>query len=89
MDIEKIIGLKVVAIKGCRYDMRKKRNFSPHYIIFDDEKTFIELDDQDYYTYHDANSNAKTISITQNDIFWKLLMSDEKRYPDADEDIMF
>ena len=89
MDIEKIIGLKVVAIKGYRYDMRKKRNFSPQYIVFDDEKTFIELEDQDYFTYHDADSSAKTISINQDARFWKVLMSDEKCYPDADEDIMF
>ncbi len=89
MELANIIGLEVVAIKGRRHDMRKKKNFSPQYIIFNDEKTFIELEDQDYYTYHDADSSAKTISINQDPRFWKLLMSDEKRYPDADEDIMF
>jgi hypothetical protein len=89
MDIANIIGLKVVAIKSRRIDMRKKKNFRPQYIVFDDGKTFIELEDQDYYTYHDADSSAKTISINQDAKFWKFLMSDEKRFPDSDEDIMF
>jgi hypothetical protein len=89
MDIANIIGLKVVAIKSFRTDLRKKRNFSPRYILFNDGKTYIELEDQDPYTYHDFDFGAKNISVMQDARVWGAIMHDEKRYPDADEDIMF
>jgi hypothetical protein len=87
MDIAKIIGLKVVAIKGMRTDMRRKKGFSPDFILFDDGQTYIELDDQDYYAYHDCDACAKTIQVWQNADRWKAMMEDEKHYPDADKDI--
>lgn len=87
MEIQKIIGLEVVAIKGIRTDMRKKINFRPQYIMFDDEKTYIELDEQDCFTYHDCDYSAKTIHVLQDEVTWNRIMENEKHYPDADLDI--
>jgi hypothetical protein len=87
MKLAEIIGLKVVAIKGWRTDMRRKKGFSPQWILFSDHLTYIELDDQDYYAYHDCDSSAKTIQVWQNADRWKAMMEDEKHYPDADTNI--
>ncbi len=87
MEFEKLIGLKVVAIKGWRTDMRRKKNFSPEWIMFSDHQTFIELEDQDYITYHDCATSAKHISIRQDAARWKAIMEDPDHYPDADTDI--
>jgi len=87
MDIKKIIGLKVLAIKGIRTDMRKKKNFEPHFILFDDEKTYIEVESQDPYTYHDFNPSAKSFRVMENEFMWKNIMTEEKHFPDADQDI--
>jgi hypothetical protein len=87
MEIQKIIGLKVVAIKGVRTDMRRKKHFYQQYILFDDGKTYIELDDQDYYTYHDCDSGAKRISVWQDESVWRRIIANENHYPDADMDI--
>ncbi len=87
MEIAKIIGLKVVAIKHLRTDRRKKKGLSPDYILFDDKKTYIELDDQDSYTYHDYDPGAKRMSIMQDEKLWKIMMNDDGRFPDANTDI--
>jgi len=87
MDIREIIGLKIVAIKGYRSDMRRKKGFRPQYIFFDDNETYIELDDQDYHDYHDCDSTAKRILVWRDAINWKRIMEDEKHYPDCDMDI--
>lgn len=84
LTIQAIIGLKVVAIKGFRTDMRRKKGFDPEYILFDDEKTYIEIDRQDYHTYHDCDSSARLIQVKRDSAFWEFMMTDEKTYPDAD-----
>jgi hypothetical protein len=62
-DLGCIIGLKVTAIKGFETDRRKTKYISPKFILFDDEETYIELEDQDYYSYHDCSTSAKHIRI--------------------------
>ena len=42
-----LIGKSVVAVKGTRTDRRIK-DVSPQYIMFNDDETFVELEDQDY-----------------------------------------
>ena len=86
MKLKNIIGKKVVAIKGFRTDMRRKKNFTAEYILFDDGETYIELEDQDGYTYHDCDSDAKIIRIRQNKKAWEDMMSNENNYPAADTD---
>jgi hypothetical protein len=81
-----VVGKKIVAIKGFRSDMRRKRGFSAIYVMFDDGETYLEFESQDYYTYHDCDPNAKIIRTFKNKMFWDLVMTDEKHYPDADID---
>ena len=93
MEMNKIIGLKVVAIKGItngvdKYGRRKKSGFKPDYILFDDKMTYIELEEQDPYDFHDCNWSAREIQICQNYNIWKAIMDDKNgNYPDADTDL--
>jgi len=84
-----IIGLKVVAIKGFRMKpfKKKKQHIEPVYILFDDASTFIELEEQDYYSFHDCSSSiARVIIIRKNAERWLELMT-SGYFPDATKDI--
>ena len=63
MRLKKIIGKKVVAIKTCCLDERKKRGFEPDYILFDDKKTLLKFEEQDPYDYHDCSFSARHIVL--------------------------
>jgi len=71
----KLIGLKIIACK--KYEKNKYAD-SPKFIFFNDGKTFIELDDQDYYTYHDCSSSAKEIKIFQDEQTYNNLINSKK-----------
>lgn len=78
------INKRIVSIKGWCTDRRKKKNIEPCYVLFDDKKTFIELEDQDYYAYHDCDGSAKTITTREDARMWKLIFDNESgNYPDA------
>lgn len=81
--IGNIVGLSIVTIKSDNLDKRKRCK-EPTWILFNDKKTFISLEEQDYYTYHDCDSSARILRIVQDPIQWKHL---KENYPDATEDI--
>ena len=83
----KIIGLKVTTIRTFRNDQRKKKYLHPMYILFSDKKTVIELDEQDYYSYHDCSSCARTINIREDEQNWKRIFDDLEHYPESNTDI--
>jgi hypothetical protein len=86
MDITTIINKKVVAIKGYNSRWNDKRvkhhNTEPEFILFDDGSTFIELEGQDYHSYHDCNPSAKHILIQKDRDRWNSIMT-SKMYSDA------
>jgi len=53
MELNKIIGLKVVGIKGFCSCGKRENYILPEIILFDDKKTMIILETQDYESYHD------------------------------------
>ena len=83
--IEKIRGLKVVALKGNDPFFRDKRfkNIEVKYILFSDKKTFIEFEEQDYYSYRDCSDYARIINVRNDAEGWKRIF----KYDDANEDI--
>ncbi len=90
MILRKIINKRVVAIRGFRYKIDKRvKNpvIYPEYILFDDGKTYVKLEDQDGYTYHDCSGRAKLINLIQDSRMWNIIMSDKGYYPDANIDI--
>lgn len=82
-DILRLVGLKVVSIKGVSYSLKIK-NVEPKYILFSDKRTFIELNEQDYYTNHDCDSSARVITIFQDKDCWERIY---KNSNDANIDI--
>ncbi len=86
-ELGKIIGKKVLEIKGFETDRRKKR-IRPQYILFDDGKTYLILEDQDTHDYHDCDYSARTIEIRQDLLTWNIIHENEdKASPHANIDI--
>ena len=81
----KIIGLKVVALKGVDPFFIDKRfkNIEVKYILFSDKKTFIEFEEQDFFSYRDCSPYAKYITVCSDAENWKKIFE----YDDANEDI--
>lgn len=76
-----LIGKTIVAIKGHPGNISKK--IRPEYILLDDGETYLELEDQDPYTYHDHSSSAKEIRLYQNKAVYEGLLA----LPDANIDL--
>ena len=83
--LSKIVGKRVLTIRG--FASKKKEYIEPRYILFDDNKTFIELTEQDYYTYHDCSSAVRYIEVKQDKIRWKDIFNDKVNYPISNIDI--
>lgn len=87
MELNKIIGLKVVAIRGVTNKKVSKNTIEPHYILFSDKKTYILLEEQDYYSYHDCSCCARIIEVHSDKENWKNIFKDIISFPEANVDI--
>lgn len=86
-ELGKILGKKVIAIKGFK-ERKKQRHIEPTYILFDDGETYIELEEQDYYSYHDYSVSARCIRTYKDKEVWKKLIAhDTEHIDDANLDI--
>ena len=85
--MNRLIGLKVVDIRGFLNDKRKTKYIEPQYILFSDGQTYIELEEQDYYSYHDCSQSARLINIQVNEERWLQIFNDKIYYPKANIDI--
>ena len=82
-NIHTIINKKVIAIKSLCLDKRKKY-YDADYILFDDGETYIQLEEQDYYSYHDCSLSARHINVMKDKGFWNLMMNNVNgTYPDT------
>ena len=84
MEFEKICGLKVDCIKGRGFRKYLDNKVEPMYILFSDEKTFIELAEQEYEIYHDASRFARELTVIQDGDLWREI---KEKYPAANIDI--
>lgn len=82
-----IIGTKVIAIKGTK-KRKNQKHIEPTYILFDDGETYIELEEQDYYTFHDCSTLAREIRIYKNKKLWEKLIVNSRHIGDANENII-
>ena len=62
---------------------KRFKNIEVKYILFSDKKTFIEFEEQDYYSYSDCSPYAKYITVCSDVEAWKKIF----KYEDANEDI--
>lgn len=86
MTVRTLIGKKIVAVKARAYRYantpmkalkRQPKDKTPEFIMFDDGKTFLHFDDQDYHTHHDCDSSAKIVYIHQDKRRWEEIMTSE------------
>ncbi len=88
--LNEIIGKKVLSIRGIKtkIDKRiKKEYIEPHYILFDDGKTILRLEEQDYYCYHDCSSDARLLYLDTDEEFYNNVLNDLEHFPIANMDI--
>ena len=50
------------------------------YILFDDKETYIELDAQDPYDYHDCSQSARNLELRQDAKRWQEMYDKEGNY---------
>ncbi len=70
-----LIGLKIISIKS----LREGKLCKPEYILFDDNKTYMKLEEQDYHFYKSCSEFARCMSIVENKAMWNII----KNFPDA------
>ena len=85
LKLNDIIGRKIVAIRGPK-TLKNAKTIQPAYIMFDDGETYIELEEQNYYAYHDCSCAAREIQTKQGKAQYDLIM-DDRYYADATEDL--
>jgi len=86
MNLIDTIGLKIIAAKGFAQHDRRVKSIELQYLLFDDKETYIEFEEQDYYTYHDCSSSARLMCVRKNPKTWNTIMTN---YPDATTDFTF
>lgn len=71
MILADLIDKKVVGLRGYpkRYGWKKQE---VAFILFEDN-IYLELDEQDPYSYHDCDQNARVLSLRQDAKRWKEL----------------
>ncbi len=86
-ELKDIVGKTVVTIRGYTEGKGKKNQLiGAKYILFGDRETYIELEEQDYYSYHDCAGYARIIHVYQDSKVWDLMHNDLKKYPVATTD---
>lgn len=86
MNLIDTIGLKIVAAKGFPKRDNRIKTVELQYLLFDDKETYVEFEEQDYYTYHDCSSSARLMCVRKNPKVWEIIMT---TYPDANNDFTF
>jgi len=74
VNITDILNKKILRVVGTK---KKNRYVEAEVILFDDEETFIQLEEQDYYSYHDCSSSAKELQIVNDPDMWKVFNTDK------------
>lgn len=87
MGIIKTIGKKIIAVKGFNTKKKVPTRVEAEYILFDDKKTYIFLEEQDYYSYHDCSLDARHVLVYEDAKMWVNIMNNPHSYPDANAEM--
>ena len=85
-ELGQILNKKVEKIRGFK-TRKNQKDITPTFILFDDGETFIDLEKQDGFTYHDCDYNARTIHIEKDKKLWHKIAYDNDKFGDANMDI--
>lgn len=83
LDRDMLVGRTVLEVVQFpdKFD-RNNRFDGKTYILFDDEETYLELEPQDHYTYHDYSYTAMEVYSVSDPGMWKLIQSEWRKYHD-------
>ncbi len=70
-----LIGKKVCAFRGFKEGQSKYAKLG--YVLFDDQETILELNEQDTHSYHDCNHSARELRLYKDSRFWTFLFDEE------------
>lgn len=76
-DVTNLLNQRIVSLRGRKERKSNKRAKRIEFIMFDDGKTYIRLDEQDYHSYHDCSTLAREIEVYEDAEQWKRIMTDE------------
>ena len=85
-ELGQIIGKKIEKLRGFK-TRKNQKDIGITFILFDDGKTFIDLELQDYCTFHDCDCDARIIRIKKDAKLWREIAYDNGRLGDANMDI--
>lgn len=89
-NILKLVGKKVVDVRGCatKYDKKLKNpKLQPVFILFEGGRLFLELEEQDYHSYHDCSSWSREIHVRVDAKRWQNIKKNKLDYPKVTVDI--
>lgn len=66
-----LIGKQVFAFRGILNKNKFPASISLDYILFNDEQTIMEFQEQSAYDYHDYNNTAREIHVYSDSELWK------------------
>jgi len=72
-----LVGLEVKSVRG-------NANGRLQYILFSDMETFIEFEDQDEFTYHDASPDAFEFCLSKDKSVWDAVSQSVQIFPEIE-----
>lgn len=81
---EKLIGKKIIAFRGYPNQDSAWRFNKPltqlSFILFDDQESYLELQEQDEYDYHDSCHSARLLKLRKDAKIWKEMYDKENGF---------
>lgn len=71
MDWNRLLGLKVKALRGYPSERFGKPYVPLSVVLFDDGETFMEFKEQDYYDNHDCSHSARHVDLYKDAELWR------------------
>lgn len=70
-----VVGRRVAALRGYEPDLAAGHTrVRLEFVLFDDGATFLELDRQDRYSYHDYDPRARVVGLVSDPARWQAMM---------------
>jgi hypothetical protein len=87
MEFKDLIGLKIAAFRGytSKHGYSSSKTTPLQYILFDDNKTILELSEQDYYSYHDCSPSARHLDLRQDKNLWQRMFDKLDNFNEPDD----
>ncbi len=79
MDWSHLIGKSIKAFRGYRGKTGRfgKKITGLDFILFDDGETYLALEEQSKYDYHDCSSSARDLHLYKDSVRWEELLSND------------